>query len=281
MPRPVLIVYGGCQAHEIGRILDGSGNVAMHFEVLVHRVADQPTDSGAWANEAASADYLFVQDIPEATAYQQNCLNRSHARVIRYPFLSLPGLWPFDSAKGVVDPVATALQKTGIGVGFFFQDALMARLRRHIPDPDERFEAYRTLSAPRHPAIAAYFARLDLPAYFAQSLAKLRGQDAAFDLGVGGAIESQIRQLPLFHTVTHPAAALLRRLAGELMGKIGLSLEPQSDVSDGFAAFQVPVHPLVARATGITWAPAGRGWAFHTTQLTFEQYYRQYIAKFG
>jgi hypothetical protein len=269
MPRPVLIVYGGCQAHEIGRILEGSASVAARCEVLVHRVAGQPTDAGAWPDQAATAEYVFVQDIPEAAAYQQRCLARSPARVIRYPFLTLPGLWPFDSAKGVVDPVATALQKTGTGVG------------RHIPDPDERFEVYRTLSAPRHPAVAAYLARLDLRAYFAQSLAKLRRQDAEFELGVGAAIESQIRLIPLFHTVTHPAAGLLRRLAGELMAKIGVSLEAQSDVSDGLAAFQVPVHPLVARAAGIAWAQQGRGWAFHTTQLTFEQYYRQYIAKFG
>ncbi len=265
----------------MGRILEASPAVREAFEVRVHWVGEQYAHAKDWEQEIADADLIFLQEVPELPSYPLRHWNQGRARFVRFPFLTMPGLWPFDTAKGGADPVATAIQASGRGREFHFQDQLLARMRRHIADPDERFEAYRTLCAPRYPKLAAYLARLDLRAYCAQSLARLARQDGAHGLGVGAAVAGLLAHVPLFHTVTHPAAPLLRRLAGELLGREGIALEPHAALEDGFGAYQVPVHPMLAEALGIAWAPPGRTWRFHTRWITFEAYYRGYIEVFG
>jgi len=276
-----LIVYGSCQAKELGRILQASPNVRSSYDVYVQWIGDQARLGGSWAEEIACADLVLRQDVPELKAFPPGHWDSARAPVFTFPFLSLAGLWPFDTQLGVADRVASMAQAAGRGTDIHYQDHLLGRMRGHIADFDERLAAYTTLSAPEYPKLAAYLARLDPCAYFMQKITELRRQDTAHGLGIGAAIASQIRQAPLFHTVTHPASPVLRRLAGELMGKAGLSLEAQSDLTDGFAQYQVPVHPMIARALGLLWAQDGRQWQFHSARVTFAQYYRHYIRTFG
>ncbi len=276
-----LIVYGSCQVQEMGRILERSAAVRAEYDVRIHWIGEQFANTEAWAHEIAEADLVLLQDVPELVSYPLWHWNQSRARFIRFPYLTLPGLWPFDSMRGGVDAKALAMQAAGHGGGFQFQDRLLSRMRLYIADPDERFEAYRTLSAPRYPQVAAYLAKFEPASFFAQRAAALRRQDRHHELSIGGAILGQLAHSAVFHTPTHPTATILRRLTGELLGKAGIQLEPQSDLSDGFAHYQIPVHPAVARALGLTWAPDARLWRFHDRRVTFEEYYRQYIAVFG
>ncbi len=62
---------------------------------------------------------------------------------LRYPCVRFASLWPFDAFNGPDDKFAR--NKDYPNFEFTYFDGLLARLRKEIPDPEARFDAYRTL----------------------------------------------------------------------------------------------------------------------------------------
>ena len=97
----------------MSRILERSPAVRAQYDVTVHWVGEQFSKTEAWAHEIAEADLVFLQDVPELVSYPLWHWNQSRARFIRFPYLTLPGLWPFDSMRGGVDAKAAGVAGGG------------------------------------------------------------------------------------------------------------------------------------------------------------------------
>jgi hypothetical protein len=276
-----LILYGSCQVQQLARIFAASAEVRARFDVRVHWVGDQARLGHEWAKEIAEADVLMVQDVPERSAFDHGYWEQARGQVVTFPFLTLSALWPFDTAHGEADPVVAAAHAAGRGLKFQFQDKLLGQLRIHVPDKEARYVAYRSLSSRASEEIDRMIGSLDPPAHLARNCAALHRRDAAHGLSIGETIGSLCRSMPVFHSVSHPTLPIMHRLAGELLGKVGVSLEPDLVLSDGFAPLQVPVHPIVAHLLGLGWALERTHWNIHGDSLSFEQYYRHYIDVFG
>jgi hypothetical protein len=67
-----------------------------------------------------------------------------------------------------------------------------------------------------------------------------------------------------------------------LLRKLGMDqgYRPNSTL-DHLRRLQVPVHPKVAQALGVTWVKENTKYLYSGEQITWETYVRRYIAHYG
>lgn len=195
-------------------------------------------------------------------------------KVIRYPSLGSFALWPLDGAHAGEDPMWRA---EGSNRTFALSDNLMARLRGSIADlngrvddPGERLRVYQTLDWPGLP---------DFHQFAASDERRLLSMDGKFDSRLGRFIVDNYRSKRLFHCAIHPAGPLLVELAAEILEKLGLPSERVRSLHyDPLQFVQVPIHPRVIDALGITFVDKNTKYRFAgDTFLTFDEYYELYI----
>lgn len=266
-----LIVYGNCQSAALYEVLKATPEVTRRWTVVHHEL----WASGAALEQALAhfddCDVLVRQDLRNWRTHPRRDLLPPHTRIVDFPFCYIAALWPFDGHQNGNDPG----WRFGEGdLKFAFTDRLLGRLRETTPDPETRFARYRDLNAPDLPDIARY-------AEFEE--ARLLREDRRIGSTLGRFIVDHYRTTRLFHTITHPTPLLIRRLADEVLAKLGLAPLPEGrDVPDYLGYFQVPLHPEVIRALALTWTTPGADYKFSPAErLTFEQYIRRYIRVYG
>ncbi len=271
-----LIVYGNCQAGALAVVLKNTRAIADRYDVVVHDVwASGETLHGNLADFDA-ADILLQQDLSNWRQHPRRDALPPGLRVVRFPFCYVAALWPFDAmVAGADEPmlrVMHAAQRAGEEFPFGFQDGLLARLRLSVTDAGERFRRYRDLDIPDAPDIARY-ARIEE--------ARLLADDARLGCTIGRYIVENYRTVRLFHAIAHPTSALIARLAAEIVDRVGIDTGEAglATYDDYMGHYQVPLHPAVIRSLGIAWADEATRYDFHRREhLTFEEYYRRYIA---
>jgi Polysaccharide biosynthesis enzyme WcbI len=275
MPRRVpqrpekIVIIGNCQAEIIAGALHHPTlgerfDVRYHFVDLPRGMHDRAT------GELAEANLLLVQDISNFDDYPLRGAIRPDAPVVRFPCLRLASLWPFDGQNGPDDKEARRREEAEPGMFTQF-DGLLGRLRRQIPDPAARFEAYRSLAIGR----TVNFARIHQ-----LEEARLLGLDNQLGCTLGRLILDYFRAEPLFRATGHPGPRLYRALVQFILDRLGSGLtfpnEPELGDTD-----EVPVHPLVAAALGVSWANEHTRYRFCRRQVDWAEYVRTYIARFG
>ncbi len=117
--------------------------------------------------------------------------------------------------------------------------------------------------------------------HLARAQARLLADDARLGCTIGRHIVANYRRVRLFHAIAHPTAELIGRLAADLADKLGIDVGPAglATYKDYMGDYQVPLHPRVIRSLGLAWIDEGTRYNFHNGEhLTFEDYYRRYIA---
>jgi hypothetical protein len=266
-----VLIVGNCQAQTIYEALMRSSELNDRLDVTYHFVGLQKDLLHSGRAAVENSDVLLVQDIRDWETYPLREFVRDSAEIIKFPLLHFASLWPFDHYNGPGD--REAYEREWPNLTFLYHDGLLARLRKEIPDPEERMRAYRTLPVDG----IINFTRLH---DFERR--RLKAMDKQFDCEIGQYILEHFRKKRLFYTTNHPNGRIIGMLMKYLLRQLGVDrrYRPNSSL-DHLRRLQVPVHPKVAQALGVTWAKENTKYLYGGEQITWETYIRRYIDHYG
>jgi|GEM_PF-1165298 hypothetical protein len=267
-----VVVVGNCQALTVHEALSRAGRLGKtRVEARYHFVELQKSLHEQGRRELAQCDVLLVQEIRDWERYPLREAIPRGMPIIGFPLLHFASLWPFDHYNGPND--REAYEREWPNLTFLYLDGLLGRLRREIPDREERFRAYRDLAVP---GVVNYVRLHD----FEQR--RLLAMDRKYEFGIGRFILDHFRHRQLFYTTNHPNGQILTLLMQYLVKRLGCDepYRPRKNL-DQLRRLQVPVHPKVARALGVTWANENTRYAYRGRKITWESYVRAYIDHYG
>jgi len=269
--RTRVLIVGNCQAQTIHEALARSGELNSRIDVKYHFVALQKDLQNFGRTEVESSDVLLVQDIRDWDTYPLRPYVRDDIRIIKFPLLHFASLWPFDHYNGPGDK--EAYEREWPNLTFLYHDGLLARLRKEIPDREERLLAYRTLSVDG----IINFTRLH---DFEKR--RLMAMDKQFGCEIGQFILDNFQRRRLFYTTNHPNGHITGMLMQYLLRQLGIDrVYRPTGILDHLKRLQVPVHPKVAQALGVGWAKESTRYVYGGEQITWETYVRRYIEHYG
>ncbi len=269
--RKNLLVLGNCQARIVARALQNHRGFSRQFQVFHHELELPQNLRQQALSDLEASDILLIQDIKEWEMYPLREHVPPGAQILRYPCVRFASLWPFDAFNGPDDKLAAAKDYPNFEFTYF--DGLLARLRREIPDPEERFSVYRDLAIDGiiNPARLHMFEER-----------RLLAMDQKFDIGVGAFILENFRKRRLFHTTAHPNGKLLNMLLAYIGRELGVSCTYWTTLGlDTLRDLQVPVHPAVAKKLSVIWANERTHYRYRGRMVTWEQYFQKYITHYG
>jgi hypothetical protein len=266
-----VLVIGNCQAASIRLGFERAAPLRSRFKVKYQFVDVPPYLRQRSIQELREASLLLVQDIQEWKTYPLKEFIPDGIEIVRFPLLYFASTWPFDRYSGLND--LEAHEREWPNLTFSYLDGLLGRLRHQIPDHEARFAAYRDLNIE---GIVNYVRLHDF------ERRRLLRMDDYFGGGIGKYILDSFQTKQLFYTVAHPNGDLLSRLMQRLVELLGID-EPLPFVADldHLKRQQVPIHPKVARALGITWADEKTLYTHEGLPITWEAYIRAYIGHYG
>src|SRR5438067_3090233 len=269
--RTRVLIIGNCQAQTVHEALVRSGEFDERLDVKYHFVGLHQNLHEVGKAELESSDILLVQDIRDWESYPLRPYIRDGVRIIKFPLLHFASLWPFDHYNGPGDK--QAYEREWPNLTFLYHDGLLARLRKEIPDREERLLAYRSLSVDG----INNFTRLH---DFEKR--RLMAMDKQFGCEIGQFILDHFQKRRLFYTTNHPNGQILGMLMQYLLRELEMDrgYRPSSTL-DHLRRLQVPVHPKVAQALGVTWATESTKYLYGGEQITWETYVRHYIDHYG
>jgi hypothetical protein len=241
------------------------------LDVKYHFVGLQQNLHEVGRTELENCNVLLVQDIRDWENYPLRPYIRDDARIIKFPLLHFASLWPFDHYNGPGDK--EAYEREWPNLTFLYQDGLLARLRKEIPDREQRLLAYRWLSVDR---LINYVRLHDF------ERRRLTTMDKNFGFEIGQFILDNFQRRRLFYTTNHPNGQIIAMLLRYLLGHLGIGAGYRPIASlDHLKRLQVPVHPKVAKALGVKWARDSTKYLYGGEQITWETYVRRYIDHYG
>ena len=269
--RTRVLIVGNCQAQTIHEALARSGEFDDRLDVKYHFVALQQNLHEAGRAELERSDLLLVQDIRDWENYPLRPYIQDGVRIIKFPLLHFASLWPFDHYNGPGDK--EAYEREWPNLTFLYHDGLLARLRKEIPDREERLLAYRSLSVDG----IINFTRLH---DFEKR--RLMAMDEQFGCEIGQFILDNFQRRRLFYTTNHPNGHITGMLMQYLLRQLGIDRAYRpTGILDHLKRLQVPVHPKVAEALGVKWADGSTKYLYCGEQITWETYVRRYIEHYG
>jgi Polysaccharide biosynthesis enzyme WcbI len=243
--------------------------LSRRYQTKYHFVGYDLQDVGK--RELATCDILLVQDIEDWDDFPLREHVPKGVEVIKFPCLRFASLWPFDSGNGLVDLDASS--RTMPDSFFLFHDGLLARLRKRISDQERRFESYRTLQID---GVPSYVRLAELEEE------RLLDMDRKFESDIGQFILREYKTQPVFYAPGRPNGSLFTVLLAYLMERLDIDGHPPAIADfDLFKTHQVPVHPKIAAALGVSWASPDRSYRCGNEDLTWEAYTRRYIETYG
>ena len=266
-----VLVIGNCQAETVRLGFERAAPLRTRFKVKYQFVGPQQYLHQRSIQELRESHLLLVQDIREWEAYPLKEFIPDDIEIIRFPLLYFASPWPFDQHSGLNDP--EAYEREWPNLTFSYLDGLLGHLRHQIPDHEARFATYRDLNIE---GIVNYVRLHDF------ERRRLLRMDDQFGGGIGKYILDNFQTKQLFYTIAHPNGDLLSKLMQRLAELLGID-EPIPFVAnlDNLKRQQVPIHPKVARALGITWADEKTLYPHEGLPITWEAYIRSYIAHYG
>jgi hypothetical protein len=270
--RKQILFVGNCNAHDLSLAFSGVDTLRDDFEFLHLALHATPIPSLEIRKVAQEAHAVFIQNIAEAERFRDEHVPGG-VRCFGYPNLMRRALWPFD---GLVYRRDTRAEEDAAQAGLIrFPDGLLGKLRTEIPDPEERFVAYRDLNTA---GVNKNFSRL-----LEMEDEMLVHIDHIFECHLGQFVREHTRTDQLFHWLGHPSGFLYAALMRYCCEKLDLrGVDPQPAAVDGWSAMQIPVHPRVAEQLGLEWATPERVYTYAPLgQVTWEQYVKHYIRILG
>ncbi|MFL5264990.1 MAG: WcbI family polysaccharide biosynthesis putative acetyltransferase, partial [Stellaceae bacterium] len=209
--RAKVLIVGNCQAQTLHEALARSSELNSRLDARYHFVALQQDLHEPGRAELEGCDILLVQDIRDWENYPLRPYVRENVRLIKFPLLHFASLWPFDHYNGPGDK--EAYEREWPNLTFLYHDGLLARLRKEIPDREQRLRAYRTLSVD---GILNYVRLHDF------EKRRLMAMDQQFAFNIGRYILDNFQRRRLFYTTNHPNGRVIGMLMQYLLRHIGI-----------------------------------------------------------
>lgn len=158
--------------------------------------------------------------------------------------------------------------------GFDYRDVFLDRLLEMGLPGQEILRLYLQLPLER---------KFDLDALLAETVARETERQARTPVKYLDHVLEHWRSRPLFFTVNHPGPELLQLAAAGILRHLGLApAEPalQPDplaLGEGYADFELPVHPQAAVYYGLAYGGANQVYNVYGRPRTFAQYAAAYV----
>ncbi len=266
-----VVIFGNCQGNLVAEAFRDNPGFSRHFSVKHHFMELPANQHAQGKRDLEECDLLLIQDIQEWEQYPLRAFVPDSLPTLRYPCIRFASLWPFDAFNGPDDKLARNRDLPNFEFTYF--DGLLARLRKEIPDPDERFEAYRTLNVR---------GVIDVKRRHVFEEQRLLAMDEKFSGGIGAYILENFRKKQLFYTTAHPNGRILTMLMKQIARELGVR-QPFwfPGPLDSLRSLQVPIHPKIARALDVRWVSDATTYAVKGERVTWEAYFRKYISYYG
>ena len=275
--KETVAVYGDCQAQALFDVFRRSPGASDHFDFILQFAGDQYRDWRQWSDSLASVSCMLIQDIPQSKTHPTfHDAFSAKRRIIGFPPLSFPSLWPFSTAFGGEDRQADRIKVARGGLGLH-TDALLGALRP-IKTHDRRLTAYLRLNHSSLPDAERLIARRNPLRFHELDAHRLRRMDEQYQTNVGRYILHNFRERRILHILRHPTVVLISVLARELLQKIAGATLTFAQENDCMDSYQVPIHPVVADELGVRWVRAGQLYRVADERLTIEEYILRYMA---
>lgn len=270
--RTRLVVFGNCQADLLAQVF--RSELSESFSIVYQSQAIRPQETDIFRRELEAADLLLAQEISDWNESPFAAAVNPKAQVLTFPVLRFASLWPFDASNGPGDSKADAIARLWPGHRFAYHDGLLAKLRKEIPDPEQRLACYASLAT----RLAADPVRL----HNFESR-RLAAMDRRHDTTVGAHVLEAFTKRRVFHTTGHPTRETFELLLQGLDKKLGLTslARGSARIDESFGHIQVPIHPLIAQRLGVHWIEPATLYRFDSRQVSWETYVREYIREFG
>ena len=270
--RRKLVIIGNCQSETLRQGFARIEPLNRMFDVKYHFIQLPKNLHEFAARDLETCDIVLIQDIRLWDEFPLRDRMRPGADAVRFPLVRFASPWPFDAWNGPGDKEAH--DREAPNLTFPYLDGLLGRLRREIPDREERFEAYRSLELP---GIVNYRRLHEL------EIRRLGGMDRKFEFAIGAFILENFQTRRIFHTTVRPNWQVFSLLMQSVAKSVGvtapIALDETYDTS--LRNPQIPVHPKVARDLGVRWADEGTRYLIRGLDVTWESYIRSYIEHYG
>jgi hypothetical protein len=270
--RPRIVIIGNCQSEKLRQGFVHIEALNRRFEVKYHFVELPNHLHDFAASDLESCDILLVQDIQLWDKFPLRDRVRSGAEIVKFPLVRFASLWPFDGWNGPSD--SEAMRRESPNLTYPYLDGLLARLRKEIPDPNRRFEAYRSLDVP---GLVNYRRLHQL------EQRRLLAMDKKFAVGIGAYVLDNFQRRRVFHSTVRANREVLDLLMRFVLRSIGVRgrYPLPKHIERMMSSMQVPVHPKIAEALGVRWADERTRYMVRGQEITWEAYIRSYIAHYG
>jgi hypothetical protein len=272
LARRKVVIIGNCQSETLRQGFAQIESLNSRFDVRYHFVQLPKNLHEFAARDLESCDILLIQDIRLWDEFPLRDCVRPGADQARFPLVRFASLWPFDAWNGPGDK--QAYEREAPNLTFPYLDGLLGRLRSDIPDPEARFQAYRTLDLP---------GLINYRRLHEMEVRRLGSMDRKFDFAIGDFILENFTQKRVFHTTVRPTWEVFSLLMQYVARLVGVT-EPVSLASGVDASLrnpQVPIHPKIARDLGVRWVDEATRYLNRGTKVTWERYTRSYIEHYG
>ena len=274
MSRSILI-YSNCQGEELIRTGTYMPSLIGHIGfkwIPLHTVTPEDWSTRYDADFMADVEAVWEQVEAGPPSEHRQELHRRlppGCQIVRFPPYNALCLWPFagNDPRLAADPLR-----------YPWSDSIAAALSTEDLSDDVLFERYMEITTQRMP---------DLERRLRMDVTRWRAADALSDIHATAWVERHFRDMKLFHTAGHLAAApiafmlrqLLQRTAivqrgqlARLRGEIDMLLRQH----DGQDFESVPIHPLVAERLRLRFYDPNARYRWHAHEWTFREYIVRY-----
>lgn len=273
MLRPLLLIYGNCQAEAIADSIGGLPGITDRYDTLYVRsynITPEMEQEQLPRNVCERVELLLEQVTPFVRLTDRFAF--PNALRVTFSSLDFNLLWPLRADEPRMRPEPPAFPWGR----FTYGDKIINAIVSEGLSGDEAWSAFRERSAAAIPDMVRFAQVEERRWAAAEKLVDVKMSDVIF---------GNISHERLFWTYNHPHRLVLCRLGARLIHGAGLVASEE----DGWQAYlnalnwgfgedyHAPIHPLVAEQLGLAWWSPDLAWQRYGDSLSYEEFIRAQI----
>lgn len=278
--KPVIVVYGNCQAEAVSAVLSNDPAASDDFEILYVPSFEHPTRRDMIREEDLARTVLLMEQRDPRPFPHRDRLG-SAARVVTFPATDFNLLWPFnctnpyDRAESEVFPYGRFPYGNRIIAQFVAAGMTESEIFTNY------FERWDTFAPP-------------LQRMFELEQERIASRDRDCDVAMGDFIFSEFKHRRLFWTINHPSSFLLKELIQRILDhaatcdpafsvfktfRIDETIDYRFSPEGPLGVVSVPIDSKIVSFFGLDWYdPKRLHQSYGGVRYTEEDYYKQLIS---
>lgn len=272
--KPLLIVYGNCQASAITHIFRLVPFVRERFEVRYTSSFDPGIPNQPTREETERCELLYEQYDPQPFPHREAL--PSGCETVIFPAIDFNTFWPW----GVANPYGEVKLSPSPREGFAYGDTVLIACIEQGMDDDMIIQYYLEQAWQKHMPPIERLLSLER--------ARLETREKHCDVTISAYIFDRFRDTRLHWTANHPTTTVLCETAMRLLRatfpeaqdfeRSELIHHTRTYIGEPLGHAAVPIHPELARALELRWYRTNTDYPHYGTTLSLEAYLRAYVA---